>query len=785
MNGYAGKILKINLTTQEIEILNTSDYEEWGGGHGIGSKIFWDLVGDKTISGFDPENVVTFMTSPLAGTMVPGAGSRTEVQGIGVQTYPEWFTRSNFGGRFAAMLKYAGWDGIAVQGQANNPVWIDIRNDNVQIRDAQALWGKDTWETQKQIWEEVTGTKTLDGWTEIISENAGSRTTQWPAVVAIGPAGEVKARIATLTHDSGHGAGQGGFGGVLGAKQLKAISVIGTGSIGVADPKALFDARLWAQREYGNDLYNPEETFGSSTFWSWFGVDGHDQIGWPKGGNARLHACPGCHRGCHEQSENPLKNGSMCIETYQYNQTTPAEKKSGAAFIPTSLTQKYGINASELSKIKFYLPKLQELGVLGPGKEIDCDLVFNTVSFWEDLCDLIAKREGIGDDIAEGMYRAAQRWGRLNEDLSTGLLDYAYWGQPTHNYDPRLEISWGYGTILGDRDINEHCFTMFFWKNFISIMFGTDIPVGAEEAVTIISQKLKPYDDDLLMLDSNTENLYSEHVAKLVAWHRYYTRFWKESILFCDNRWPDFINTKGPDNKGMTGEGEPKFFNAVTGKTITFENGIETGRKIWNLDNAIWTLQGRHRDMVHFAEFIYQQPYVGEWPMNQYYQPWYEDGQWSYKLVAGRKLDKDKFEEFKTRFYELEGWEKATGWPTRSTLEELDLVFVADELEANGKLGKQEWDLDGDCDVDKDDANILKLRQKDEKAGLKGQQKAEKDEMKAAIGSSGDCNAEMDLDGDCDVDKDDSKLLSLQQKAEKTDLLNRHKAEKAEMKASL
>ena len=74
--------------------------------------------------------------------------------------------------------------------------------------------------------------------------------------------------------------------------------------------------------------------------------------------------------------------------------------------------------------------------------------------------------------------------------------------------------------------------------------------------------------------------------------------------------------------------------------------------------------------------------------MNQYYQPWYEDGQWSYKLVAGRKLDKDKFEEFKTRFYELEGWEKATGWPTRSTLEELDLVFVADELESNGKLGK-------------------------------------------------------------------------------------------------
>ncbi len=157
MNGYMGKILKIDLTSQEIVILDTSDYEEWGGGHGMGSKIFWDLVKDKTISGFDPENVVTLMTSPLAGTMVPGAASRTEVQGIGVHTYPEWFTRSNFGGRFSSMLKYAGWDGIVIQGRAENPVWIDIRNDDVQIRDAEDLWGLDTWETQQEIWENVTG----------------------------------------------------------------------------------------------------------------------------------------------------------------------------------------------------------------------------------------------------------------------------------------------------------------------------------------------------------------------------------------------------------------------------------------------------------------------------------------------------------------------------------------------------------------------------------------------------------------------------------------------------
>src|SRR5512136_2104760 len=112
MNGYADKILRIDLTERRISTIDTKDYEQWVGGHGMGSALFWDLVKDKTIKGFDPRNVITIMTSPLSGTVAPAASSRKEVQGIGIQTYPiGWFTRSNFGGRFAAMLKYAGWDG--------------------------------------------------------------------------------------------------------------------------------------------------------------------------------------------------------------------------------------------------------------------------------------------------------------------------------------------------------------------------------------------------------------------------------------------------------------------------------------------------------------------------------------------------------------------------------------------------------------------------------------------------------------------------------------------------
>jgi aldehyde:ferredoxin oxidoreductase len=89
MNGYAGKILRVNLTNRKISTIPTSKYEHWIGGHGMGSAVFFDLVKDKTIDGFDPANVVTLMTSPLSGTLTPAGAGRTEVQGIGVQSYPK------------------------------------------------------------------------------------------------------------------------------------------------------------------------------------------------------------------------------------------------------------------------------------------------------------------------------------------------------------------------------------------------------------------------------------------------------------------------------------------------------------------------------------------------------------------------------------------------------------------------------------------------------------------------------------------------------------------------
>ena len=160
-------------------------------------------------------------------------------------------------------------------------------------------------------------------------------------------------------------------------------------------------------------------------------------------------------------------------------------------------------------------------------------------------------------------------------------------------------------------------------------------------------------------------------------------------MLFCDVRWPDFVNIHRPDNIGSTGVAEPRYVQAVTGKDFSFEDGIHLGRKIWNLDQAIWTLQGRHRDMVHFVDHVYQQQPLFPADVPNAYLPGKEKGQWDYYGYSQRTIDRDRFDEFKTRFYELQGWDPATGYPTRSTLEALDLGYVADELETQGKLGRE------------------------------------------------------------------------------------------------
>ena len=670
--GYMGKILNLDLTNQKYSIIKTAKYEEYGGGIGIGTAIFWDLCAAQLpFDAYDSRNVVTLMSSPLSGTLVPGA-SRMEMNGLGPQAYPiHWFTRGNVGGRLAGQFKAAGWDGVVIRGKADKPVWVSIVNDKVSFEDAGDLWGKDTWTTQQIIWERVIGQVQKNPWFQIGSSSTSGRTTQKPAVLCTGPLGEVKAgELGCLIHDGASAVGQGGFGAVWGSKNLKAISVLGSGGILVADPKALVEAWQWSASYRNAPAVPPPFAIGAVGIYG----PGYET---PDSGPV---ACMGCARGCHGRR---YKNGigTECFCATPSGDLGDAINQWGANSLPLR---------SDL--IPTYFKSLLTRGIIGPGKAINSNLdieklVERDTATMIQFFDCIVKGTDIGADLRDGIVRACLKWG-LEGDWKTGILAHPYWGWPEHCYDPRCEVEWGYGSILGDRDINEH---MVAWRIFLPIMdtkrHNLPINITAQEAAEIYAEKMLPYDGDPLVVDYSTANIYSEHMVKLVAWHRHYTSFYQEGLQLCDFIWPDTLNAYRPDHRGMTPEGEPKFFNAVTGKNLTFAEGMEIGRKVWNLRNAIWTLQGRHRDMVYMQDYIYNSSTAGHGQGPPYFLPTFIDGKWEYTDVSDRSLDRSKFDDFKTLFYKFEGWDPKTGWPTRATLEGLGLKDVAELLQLKGKLG--------------------------------------------------------------------------------------------------
>ncbi len=733
--GYAGSIARINLTTGAVSLIDTSLYEEWGGGHGIAAALFYDIcikekgLNLEEVDGFHPDNLTTIMTSPFTGTAVPAAGGRTEIAGMGVHAYPkDWYTKSLIGGRIGPMIKFAGYDGIAIEGAAAEPVWLDIRDETITIRPCSelGLWGMDTVDTQKAIWKFVMGDAGAGTWYS--PEGATGQTTQKPAVITHGRAGENRCRMACLIHDAGYAAGAGGFGAVWGAKNLKAVSVVGTGKFKVADPAAVVRERIENLREYGPDIENftvversknmlrhnflvgAGEAF-AKTPTDWDGTaDGTPPLKALTKGLRKEEkgpaSCMSCYGGCRGRYKSGIANESHCAGCYYYGQADNLDIQVEA----TDLINRYGFNTFDFYQGTPYIKALADKGVIGPigsGAEIESDLDFSKWGQFEwaaRFLETIAERDtDFGDALAEGFYRAVEKWGRLDDVGDASEEDKAhiplpYWGLPEHHYDARCQLEYGYGSILGDRELCEHYFTSIFWDSYWkdhTPMRGYD--ATALEAVTLTVEKMQPHASDYptlrdaqQMMNYGTCNMYSGNIARLVSWHRHFTRFFKASLLFCDWRYPDIINTNKKDKRGSSFTAEEKFIKAVTGKDLSFLDCMEIGKKIWNLDNAIWTLQGRHRDMVYFADYIYRDDYPEEWKMTVYDNcSTLPRKRWAYEDVGPRHLDREKFDLFKTRFYNYEGWDPATGWPTRSTLESLGLGEIADSLEQWGKLGAE------------------------------------------------------------------------------------------------
>ncbi|MDD5082570.1 MAG: aldehyde ferredoxin oxidoreductase N-terminal domain-containing protein [Dehalococcoidales bacterium] len=688
MKGHTGKILKLDLTARKAEIIPTKKYEQWIGGLGMGTALFWDEV-DKDyitdtsrISGFEPKNVLCIMPGILSGTIVPGNG-RVDVCGIAPEGYPRpQFLHSNFGGHFGPMVKFAGYDGIVVTGKADKPVWVDIRDENVQIKDARHLWGLGFFDTEKQIWKEIAGKRRYGGWLD--------GTTQRSTILGIGPSGENLGRIACLVHGLDDGAGLGGFGGVFGSKNLKAISVIGTGSVEVARPKELLDVWQWAMKLKAGKPNRPRK--GPA-----LGATGE-----PK--PSRSVSCFACTTLACQSKSVSSETGTVgtigqCVERLFYvaEDTARHGKATGAEAAATQLVQDYTINACEAWDMLTWLETLYNRGLLGRGKHIDTDLDFTklgTEEFVRDYLRKLAFREGIGNILAEGWARAAEKFGVLEEDLKSGELSAIHWGVGHQHWTNN--IVWAYLSNFMARDCNAH-----------DVTYGPTLDQTAERYA-----ELAPPWHDPLMLDQSQTGVYSIHTARLVAWDSRFTSM-KGSFPYCDFFHPDVFNEQTKDGKGISPEMEERFYAAVTGEALSWEKILEIGRKMWNLNRAILVLHGRHRNEEYFPPFPPYTSYVYEHeegrptlqsgsfgtrrdvdraarksfefrtlPVMEYGT--YKDGKWSYSTEPF-PLEKAKHDEFKTLYYNLEGWDTQTGWPTRTTLVGCGLKQVADTLEKQGK----------------------------------------------------------------------------------------------------
>jgi aldehyde:ferredoxin oxidoreductase len=236
MGGYIGKLLRVDLTKEKIINENLPEMNvlrKFCGGVGLATKIAFDEV-PPTVQALDPENRIIFMTGPLTGTIAP-ASSRYVVLAAVNHNTPKALGTAWGGGKWAAWLKFAGFDGVIVQGGSEKPAWLWIHNGEAELRDASKIWGRDTHETERLIKDEIGDPDA--------------------SVLCIGPAGENMIKGALISNDRNHAAAKSGGGAVLGAKKLKAIAISGEKcGVPLSNPKEAIEVAL----EWRKLVFNPE-----------------------------------------------------------------------------------------------------------------------------------------------------------------------------------------------------------------------------------------------------------------------------------------------------------------------------------------------------------------------------------------------------------------------------------------------------------------------------------------------------------------------------------------------
>ena len=454
--GFVGRILRVDLTEGKtsVEELDEATLKKWVGGAGLGAKYLYDEV-PPGVKWSDPENRLIWTTGPLAGSGVSGAGT-FNVTTKGALT--ELAAMSQANGFFGAYMKFSGFDGIVFQGKSPRLVYLWIHDGQAEIRDARHLAGKDAWEVEDALRQEL-GMKERD-----------------VSVYCIGPAGENGVLHATIVGDRGHVVAHGGIGTVMGSKNLKAVVAhkgSGKANFEIFDPKAL--------KEVNDRMFEFAKTFGPFYQWGTGGgfsaiygqgalpVKNYTTNIFPEhekmnGQYMRTHykvkAMP-CYR-CRvahvkevEVTEGPYKG--FVGEEPEYEQLAAwgpqiGNTELGATVMLTKEVDRLGLDCNEASWSIGWAMECYEKGVFTKKETDGLDLSWGNVEAVKELLGRIARREGyLGNLLADGVRRASQKIGGEAADWAI----YAGKGATPRSHDHRGRWSEMFDTSLSNTSTME------------------------------------------------------------------------------------------------------------------------------------------------------------------------------------------------------------------------------------------------------------------------------------------------------------------------------------------
>jgi len=445
--GYMGKFLRVNLTDGTIKEEKISDevLKMFIGGRGLGVKILYDEL-KPGVDPLSPENKIVILTGPLTGTAAPSSGRWCSVT---KSPLTGTIHDSHSGGYFGPELKFAGFDGVIIEGASEKPVYLWIHDGEAELRDASHLWGKDTHDTTDMICKELGDEKIK--------------------VACIGPAGENLVKIACIINDKHRAAGRGGHGAVLGSKKLKAIAVRGTQRVPITSEEAFREAVRRALDKikesavtsqslpaYGTavlvNIINeqglfPTRNFQTGVFPTASRISGETMA---ETILVKKKPCWGCPIACGRVTKvPPWSPYSGEGEGPEYETIWAFGAQCGVDNLEAIAKANYlcnelGLDTISMGHVIGTAMELYEKGYIKPEQTRGVDLKFGNVEAIVELTWRTAYRSGLGNDLAEGSRRLAEKYGA--PELSMDVK-----GQELPAYDPRGAQGHGLGYATSNR----------------------------------------------------------------------------------------------------------------------------------------------------------------------------------------------------------------------------------------------------------------------------------------------------------------------------------------------